>query len=195
MKPITFLLAAAITTSLLGACDTSSSSFDIERKTVNGLPTVVQTESSRSQARVEAVDYANRSIALQGSDGNTHIFKVQSAVRNFYQIKKGDTVKVDYASRLAASVRKTGEQPTTTVTDAVQLAELGQKPGIICTRNAQIEATVVSIDYATRNVRLKTTTGAELALTANKDLKNLENVHAGDQVVFDYREALSIQVE
>lgn len=189
-----YSIPAVIALCLATACsDTSSSS--IERSTINGLPTVVATATSRAESKVEAVDYANRSIALQGSDGVTQIFKVAPSVRNFAQIRKGDTVKVEYAHRVAASVRKTSDAPTTTMLDSVELADLGKKPGIICTRRAQIEATVESIDYATRVVRMKTTTGSMLQLTADKKLKNLEAVHAGDLVVFDYAEAISILVE
>src|SRR6188768_3067377 len=182
-----------LSVSLLSACQDVSSSYSIDRKTVNGLPTVVAVENSTAKVDVEAVDYANRSIALRGPDGTTQIFNVSPAVRNFAQIKKGDTVHVEYASRLAASVRKTNEPPTTTTVDAVELAKLGEKPGIICTRRATVEATVQSINYETRRVDLKTTTGAMISLTADKKLKNLESVHQGDQVIFDYAEAVSIQ--
>ena len=139
-------------------------------------------------------DYTNRSIALTGPDGKSQIFHVTSAVRNFAQIKKGDTVKVEYFSRLKATLRKVNEAPETTVSDAVAIAELGQKPGIVCTRNAQIEANVESIDYQTRVVKLKTVSGETLTITADKKLKNLDKVQAGDQVVFDYTEAVSITV-
>lgn len=194
MKAWQLTLAAAIfSSSLLTGCNTPSST--VERSTVNGLPSVVHTESSNAKAKVVAIDYDDRSIALEGEGGETQIFRVTSAVRNFYQIKKGDSVHVSYYSRLAANVRKVSEQPTTTVIDAVQLADLGKKPGIICTRNAQVQATVSSINYQTREVKLKTTTGSEIALTADKKLPNLESVKTGDQVVFDYAEALSISVE
>ena len=52
-----------------------------------------------------------------------------------------------------------------------------------------------SIDYDTRVVKLKTTTGDMLTLTADKKLKDLDKVHTGDLVVFDYTEEVSITVE
>jgi hypothetical protein len=187
------LTAALFSAGLFAGCNTPS--VTVDRSTVNGLPSVVQTERANAEAKVVAIDYGDRAIALEGPKGDTQIFRVTSAVRNFYQIKKGDTVHVSYYSRLAANVRKVSEPPTTTIIDGVQLADLGKKPGIICTRNAQVEATVSSINYQTREVKLKTTTGAEIALTADKRLQKLENVKAGDQVVFDYAEALAINVE
>src|SRR5690348_2305776 len=127
------LTATVFSAALVAGCSTPSAT--IERSTVNGLPSVVHTESANAQAKVIAIDYGDRCIALEGPGGDTQIFHVTSAVRNFNQIKKGDTVRVSYYSRLAANVRKLSEPPTTTVIDAVQLADLGKKPGIVCTRN------------------------------------------------------------
>jgi hypothetical protein len=187
------ITAAVFFAGILPCC--TNPSYTIERSTVNGLPTVVATENATAQAKVAAVDYYDRSIALEGPKGETNIFHVTSAVRNFYQIKKGDTVNVSYSSRVAVSVHQVSDPPSATVVDSAQLAELGQKPGILCTRNARVEATVTGINYETRDVRMKTATGGEIALTADKRLKNLENVKIGDQVVFEYTEALSIKVD
>ena len=87
-------------------CSEAGPSYSIERKTVDGLPTVTATASDKAEAKVDAIDYGNRSIALTGPSGKTEIFTVSSAVRNFYQIKKGDVVKVEYYSRMFATVRK-----------------------------------------------------------------------------------------
>jgi hypothetical protein len=176
-------------------CSDTDYSYSIERKTVNGLPTVTATETSTAEAKVDAVDYGNRSIALTGPSGKTEIFTVSSAVRNFSQIKKGDTVKVDYSTRIFASVRKTSDMPTTQTISSVALAELGDKPGITCWRKAIVEANVEAINYSTRVVKLRTTTGDLMILTADEKLKDLDKVHVGDQVVFDYTEAVSITVE
>jgi len=189
------LWAAILSASVFTACQQDGSDYTIDRKTVDGLPTVTTTETSVATAKVDAIDYTNRSIALTGSDGKTQIFHITRAVRNFSQIKKGDTVKVEYYSRLKASLRKVNEAPETTVSDSVALATLGEKPGILCTRNAQIEANVESINYETRVLKLKTTTGNIMTITADKKLKDLNKVQAGDQVVFDYTEAVSINVD
>jgi hypothetical protein len=91
-------------------------------------------------------------------------------------------------------VRKTDAPPTTSITTQVERAKLGDKPGILCTRQAVVEAIVESIDYTTRVVNLKTTTGEMMTITADKKLKDLDKVQKGDQVVFDYIEAVSITV-
>ncbi len=171
----------------LSACEDTGEHYSVERATVDGLPTVTATASAKATAIVDAVDYGNRSIALTGPNGKTEIFTVSSSVRNFNQIKKGDTVNVEYFTKMFASVRQVNEMPTTQTTQVVKLAELGEKPGIVCSRHSIIEANVVSIDYGTRVVKLKTTTGDIMTITADPKLKKrLKKVHNnGDQVVFD----------
>jgi hypothetical protein len=194
-RRISLLLGVALLGVCLAGCADTGNQYAIERNTVNGLPTVTATGSAKAQATVDAIDYGNRSIALTGPNGKTEIFTVSSAVRNFSQIKKGDKVSVEYFTRMYASVRKATDTLSTTVIGAVALADLGQKPGIVCVRQAIIEANVEAIDYATRVVKLKTTAGDLLTLTADPKLKDLDKVNVGDQVVFDYTEAVSITVE
>jgi hypothetical protein len=178
----------------LVGCETSGDSFEIERKTVNGLPTVTATGTSWAVVKVEAIDYNDRSIALADTDGKTEIFKVGSEVRNFNQIKKGDEVKVEYATRLNAQVYKVSEPPQTDITQGVNFSELGAKPGIMAYRQVTSQMNVESIDYQTRVVTLKGVMGAPVTLTVSPKLKDLDKVKPGDQVVFKYVEAISINV-
>jgi hypothetical protein len=194
-RRISLLLGAAMLGVWLAGCAETGAPYAIERHTVNGLPTVTATGNAKAQVTVDAIDYGNRSIALTGPNGRTEIFTVSSAVRNFGQIKRGDKVSVEYFTRMYASVRKATDTVSTTVIGAVGVAELGQKPGIVCVRQAIIEANVEAIDYPTRVVKLKTTAGDLMTLTADPKLQGLDKVNVGDQVVFDYTEAVSITVE
>ena len=188
------LLATAMTLATSG-CATSGESFNVERKTVNGLPTVVAKGSSWADVKVEAIDYSNRSIALADSDGKTQIFHVTSAARNFNQVKKGDTVRVEYDNQLTVNVYKVNEAPSVDMTEGVARAPLGDKPGIMAFRTVQNEMNVTAINYETREVTLKGVTGDPVTLTADKKLKDLDKVHVGDQVVFKYTEVVSITVK
>lgn len=177
------------------ACSQSNHETTIERKSVDGLPTVTETANVAATATVEAIDYDSRSIALAGSDGKTEFFQATPAVRNFNQIKKGDTVQVQYVSRLHVSLQKTPQEPVTTVAEAVSLADLGEKPGGVLYRYAQTQATVLSIDYATRVVTMRSMTGSRITLTVDKKLADFDKVKVGDTVLFNYTEALTIDVK
>ena len=53
---------------------------------------------------------------------------------------------------------------------------------------------VMSIDYETRKVALKMADGSMVRATVSPKLPDFDKVHVGDQVVFDYTEALTINV-
>jgi len=196
MMGLALALAGAF---LMGCAQTDLSQpvvkVDIDRSSVNGLPRMTATQSVQAEAKVEAIDYDNHSIALLSADGKTEIFQVSRFVRNFPQIKKGDLVKVDYDTRLAAAVYKvTDTPPSTEISTLVVPAPLGDKPGVLCVRQARIEATVVAINYETRAVKLQTVSGNIVSFTADKKLVDFDKVHAGDQVIFDYNETITITV-
>ena len=59
-------------------------------------------------------------------------------------------------------------------------------------RTTKIVATVEAIDLAKREVTLKGPKGKVVTLTAGPDVRNLEQVKVGDNVVVGYLEALSL---
>jgi Cu/Ag efflux protein CusF len=188
---LVFTLGAIL---FLSGCETSGQSFNVERKTVDGLPTVTATGTSWAVVKVEAIDYDDRSIAIADTDGKTEIFTCGPEVRNFTQIKKGDEVRVEYAARLSAQVYKVNEQPMTDITQGMNFADLGAKPGVVAYRKVTAQMNVETIDYQTRKVTLKGPMGNTVTLTASPELKDLDKVKPGDQVVFKYVEAISINV-
>ena len=64
-------------------------------------------------------------------------------------------------------------------------------PGTVVAWTTEMRATVESIDHATRQVVLRGPEGNRLALTASPEVRNLDQVRAGDQVVIRYTEALA----
>jgi hypothetical protein len=177
------------------ACSQDTHETQVERGTVNGLPSLVATESATKTVKVADIDYTARMVSLQGSDGKAEWFIVRPEMKRLDQIKKGDTVKIQYDTRIFAYVRKSSEPPSASLSGGMFVTGESQLPGVQCTRSAHIDATVESIDAVTRYVQLKTASGNVLTFTANKDTKNLDKVRPGDQVVFDYTEAVTILVE
>ena len=124
-------LSATVLAGLLvvAGCSQSGEQFSIDRSSVNGLPSVTSTASSTSQVTIEAIDYDNRSIALEGPDGKSEIFTVPPEVRNFDQIKKGDVVNVQYVESMDVNVRKVGEPLSTAEAASVAAAAAGRQAG------------------------------------------------------------------
>ena len=67
---------------------------------VAGAATTVVT------AKVIAVDPAQRTVTLQSTSGKTRTIEVGDQVRNFDQIKVGDTVHAKYTQALALELKK-----------------------------------------------------------------------------------------
>ena len=69
-------------------------------------PGGVMVEVKRVQARVDAIDYDNRIVALTGPQGNTFKFKVDDSVKRLNEVNVGDMVVVDYTQAFAMKMIK-----------------------------------------------------------------------------------------
>ena len=144
-------------------------------------------------ARVKELDQATRVITLEQPGRRLH-FRVDDSVRNLPQVKVGDEVTVSYYESLAYAVRKAGEaQPGAAVTEQVQRAVPGEKPGGSAARVTTITATIAGIDKAAGTVTLRGPEG-EMTVKARYP-ENLEKVAVGDRVDITYSEALAVSVE
>jgi Cu/Ag efflux protein CusF len=128
-------------------------------------------------------------------DGSRHTVKLGPEVRNFDQIKAGDTVKARFVESLAVMVAKTGEAPAASDRGTVELAPKGEKPGIIAVDTAEMNATVQKIDYKQRLITLKGPQGNERTFKVDKSATKFKNIKNGDDVYIRFTEAVAITVE
>ena len=59
----------------------------------------------------------------------------------------------------------------------------------------EARATITSVDMSKRLMTLRDEDGVEVLVEASKDVGNLDQIHAGDQVVVSYTQAISWQVK
>lgn len=144
-------------------------------------------------ATVKAVDYAKRTVVLEGPDGKTASFNAKN-VRNLDQVKVGDKVKVDHIEELAVFVRKAGEPPSITESQSVDLAPKGQMPGGIVADTLQVTANVEAIDYQNRTITLRGPEGQVKTFKVDERVQNFGQIKQGDQVVLRHTEAIAIYV-
>jgi Cu/Ag efflux protein CusF len=83
--------------------------------------------------------------------------------------------------------------PASAQTGAVMAGTAPGKAGIVETM--KVTATITAIDKATRDVTLKGPQGNEMTVTAGPDVKNFDNLKAGDQVNLNYIEALTLELK
>ena len=164
-----------------------------EKKT--DTPGGMRVESTIVRSTVEAIDYKTRTVTLKGEKGGLVQLIVGEEARNFNQVKKGDIVTFTYTEGVAVDVRKASEAPKLVQTESIKRSKLGEKPGGSIETIGFTTASVESIDYKTRLVTLKMPEGNTLRFTAGEQVKRLDEVKKGDDVVVEYMQKITIKVE
>jgi len=148
---------------------------------------------TRVTATVEAVDQKTRSVTLKRPDGEKVTFTAGPEVRNLAQLAVGDLVTVEYGEAVAMRLAKTAKtKPERTISEAMERAQPGQKPGGVAVREVKVVAAVTNVDTAKSTITLK---GVEHTVELKvRDPEVLKGVKVGDYVEASYTEAVAIKV-
>jgi hypothetical protein len=199
-----------VTTSLLSGCSSSGNKEQPSQSSEAAPPTLVaqdQTAATQAKdrpgglegelvvvtAKVKAINKKNRVVTLKFPDGKESKVKCGPEVRNFPQIRVGDEVKTSLLETVELFVTGNDEPAAEHVTE-VGRAPLGSKPGIAAIDAVEVKASVVAIDYQTREVMLKGPEGKVIKVKAGAEVKRLNEVKKGDSVVARLTRAISIEV-
>jgi hypothetical protein len=192
--PFFLTLAAALTipsTAVLAADKPSAEAIVVQGKSATGGGVGHAVEI---QVIVTAVDKAKRTVTIKGPQGKTRVLAVGEDVRNFDQVKVGDTITIGYLEALVINLEKAkGATPGKVVTEDLKRAKPGEKPGGVATRQVTIVGTVTAIDEISQLVTVRGPEGNELDIKV-QDPAKLKNVKTGDLVKATYTEALIIAV-
>ena len=157
-------------------------------------PSGVAVQATSITATVEKIDYKTRTVVLKGPKGNLVEMQVGEEAKNFNQVKKGDKVTFDYFESVAIDVQKSKGEPLAAETKSITRAKPGEKPGGTIKTTGIMTARVEEINYQTREVSLKLAEGNTMSLTVGPQVKRLEDVHKGDEVVVQYTSTVTISV-
>lgn len=190
IRIVTLMAAASFGVASLAAHAQSS------QATVATTPgAVAGAHTTQITAKVIAVDPTQRTVTLQGKSGKTRTIEVGDQVRNFDQIKVGDTVHAKYTQALALEIKKGGGAlPAPTEEGAITPPPApGAKPGGTVARKVTATVEVVAVDSAHQMVTVRGPRGNEVDVQA-EDPSQLQNIKKGDHVQVTYVEALAIKV-
>jgi Cu/Ag efflux protein CusF len=157
-------------------------------------PSGVTVQATSITATVEKIDYKTRTVVLKGPQGNVVEMQVGEEAKNFNQVKKGDKVTFDYYESVAIDVQKSKGEPLAKETETITRAKPGEKPGGTIKTTGIMTARVEKINYQTREVSLKLAEGNTMNLTVGPQVKRLEEVHKGDEIVVQYTSTVTISV-
>ena len=148
-----------------------------------------------ASAKVVGIDKATRTVTLKGPKGDVFDIVASDEVKNFDQIKVGDSVVARYAQALTLELRKTKVAAGgPVVSEGVAKAKPGERPAVAGARQVTAIADVVAVDPKASTITLKGPRGNTLTL----DVQNPDQfkvVKKGDQVEVTYTEALALSVE
>jgi len=151
-------------------------------------------EATSITATVESIDYKTRMVTLRGPGSDHGSIKVGPEAKNFDKIKKGDKVTFDYYESIAVDVRKSTGEPMAGETQTVKGPKPGEKRGGTVETTGFMTAKVEDIDYKSRMITLKLPDGDTMILKAGDQVKRLNEINKGDEVVIQYTQAVAISV-
>ena len=156
------------------------------------IPGRVITSTARREAIVESVNKETREIKVVDANGKIHTFVAGEMVANFDQIEPRDRIVTEYLESVAVFVVPEGT-PEMGDTGLVEVAPLGEKPGMAMADTYMVAAKIDAIDADSRVVTLRGRDGFQSAIRVADDVE-LANVKVGDEVRMRVTEAVAIKV-
>ena len=156
-------------------------------------PGATSVEVVKLSGIVKAIDREKKMVTVEGSGGRTVVIDATNA-RNLDQLKVGDKVNLTYTEEVALFVRKANEPPSVTESQNVELAPRGEKPGGVITKTIEVSGNVESIDTTNRTIALKGPAGNVRTYKVGPEVKRLNEVKRGDQVVLRVTQAVALSV-
>ncbi len=156
------------------------------------IPGRVITSTERREAIVESVNKETREIRVIDADGKMHKFVAGDMVANFDQIEPRDRIVTEYLESVAVFVAPAGT-PALGDMGLVEVAPIGEKPGVAIADTFMIAATIDAIDVSERIVALRGDDGFQTAIRVADDV-DMDTFKVGDEVRMRVTEAVAISV-
>ncbi len=151
-------------------------------------------ETVEVQGTIAAIDSETRAVTLKGENGKEVSVEAGPEVRNFAQLKVGDTVTITMTQALTLELKKGSTAVVSRTDDAAGArAAEGEQPGGVIGRKVTIMAEVTAVDAETRSVTLQgPKQSVELTV---KDPAQFALISVGDRIEATYVEAAAVSVE
>jgi Cu/Ag efflux protein CusF len=144
---------------------------------------------------VKEIDLPQRLFTMDYGDGNEIVVEAAPDLDGIEKIKVGDKVNITYLSSKAVYVTSPDEdRPPVASSTSVEVDSKDGKPRKFTVDIVEKTSTVEAIDLATRKVTLKDHEGKVHTVEVAADVENLENVKVGDQLVYQFTEAVAVDI-
>ena len=182
-------LAALLAVGLFAG--TPSAKADDHADTID-IPARVVTSTVKTAAIVESVNRETREIKVIDASGRRYSFIASDMVANFDQIEPRDRIITEYIESVAVAIAPAGA-PELGNAAAIELAPLGDKPGVKAADTFMVRATIEAVDEKNRTALLRGENGRARTVQVPDDVP-MEIVKVGDEVRMRITEAIAISV-
>ncbi|MGE5088611.1 MAG: hypothetical protein ACM3QY_05745 [Candidatus Levyibacteriota bacterium] len=185
MIAATFALGTAL------ALPASGQTADVIAGKAPGVAGVARTVDI--EATITHVDAKTREVTLKGPQGNEITVVAGPEVKNFAQLKAGQTVTLQYVEALVLELKKGGGAPVARTERAgAATAKPGEMPGAAGGRQITVVGDVVGLDPATQTVTVR---GPHRTVELEvRDPEQFKLIAIGDQIEATYTEAVAVGV-
>ena len=160
-------------------------------------PYTVDSSHITLQGAITAIDKPSRTISVRGSKGAEMDFVASDEVRNFDQLKVGDTIALDYDESVAIELQPAGSaQVGVTTQQGGTVAPAGAKPGGSMSDTISVVTEVVAVDPVGNTIALKGPRGNTQKIAVERDdlRAKLPGVKKGDLLKISYTEAVAVAI-
>lgn len=140
----------------------------------------IPVEIIQDLVTVEAIDASQRLMTLKHADGTTKIFNVSATVKNFPQVKVGDTIQAAVKAELSVYILLNGR--------------LSNADGTTHAKTSNFNAKILKVDVSHRLLVLLFSNGYTMTIKAGMDVL-LEKMAPGDDVVMRSKEVTMITIK
>lgn len=193
-QTLTLLGAALIGAATLPALAQNKPAANATMAVASAPGTATVAATVTVSATVTAIDKATRQVTLKGPEGKTKTVTAGPEVRNFDQVKVGDTVTMRYVEALTLTLKKDGKElRSETVTPAAVRAPAGERPAGAVGQQVEVTANVIAVDPKTQTVTLQ---GPKQTVDLKvPDAGQFKLIKVGDQIQATFVEAVAVAVE
>ncbi len=156
---------------------------------------VIDVSEVTTEMIVKEMDIPTRMFTLEYADGNEIVLQAAEDLTGIEKIKVGDKVRITYLKSTAVYVTSPdAERPSVAGASTVEVDSEGEKPRKLTVEVTEKTSTVEAIDVENRKATLKGPDGKIETVDVSPEVKNLENVKVGDQVVYQVTTAVVVDI-
>lgn len=183
------LRAASVAIAFLAAL--SAGSAFAQRQAPVGV-----AEETIVTGKIIEVNQDTKSVLVQGPRGNVIEIAAGDEVKNFGQIKKGDTLVIQRGQALVASLEPVGSKDTAIAeqVERTSRAAEGGKPGIMREVTTTVVADITKVDPANRTVTFRGPRETLRTVRVQDPAIDVSKIKAGDKAKIVYKEVVAIGV-